>query len=164
MKPTRTAVTVDEVVANAFPVAEDDDREFDVFISHATEDGDARVRPLAEAFRDRGPAVSYDEFELRLGDSLRRKIDAGLARSRFGVVVLSPALLPKNWTQYGLDGLVSREMDVEQIILPIWHHLGNDDLLRRCPALVDKVALQSVTRTIDEMASENRRSGARRSL
>jgi hypothetical protein len=57
----------------------------------ATEDKDALVRPLAEVLRERGLAVWYDEFELRLGDSLRRKIDAGPARSRFGVAVLSPA-------------------------------------------------------------------------
>ncbi|WP_374312879.1 toll/interleukin-1 receptor domain-containing protein [Dongia sp.] len=38
-----------------------------------------------------GLAVWYDEFELRTGDSLRRKIDGGIARSRFGVVVLSQA-------------------------------------------------------------------------
>jgi hypothetical protein len=154
MKPTRTATTVDDVVENAFSMGDDDDREFDVFISHATEDKDVLVRPLAESLRDRGLAVWFDEFEMRLGDSLRRKIDAGLARSRFGVVVLSPAFLRKNWTQYELDGLVSREMDGEQVILPIWHQLTKDELLRRSPSLVDKVALQSATSTVDEMAAE----------
>jgi hypothetical protein len=46
----------------------------------------------------------------RIGDSLRRKIDAGIARTRFGVVVLSHAFFAKNWSQYELDGLVVREM------------------------------------------------------
>ena len=70
-------------------------REYDVFISHATEDKDSVVRPLAHALRDGGLSVWYDEFELRIGDSLRRKIDTGLAKSRFGVVVLSRSFFGK---------------------------------------------------------------------
>lgn len=154
MKATREALTVSDVVENAFALVDDDGREFDVFVSHAGEDKEALVRPLAKALRDRGLAVWYDEFEMRLGDSLRQKIDAGLARSRFGVVVLSPSFLRKNWTRYELDGLVSREMNGEQIILPIWHQLSKDDLLRHSPSLVDKVALQSALATVEEMADE----------
>ena len=45
-------------------------------------------------------------------------------------------------------------MGGEQIILPIWHQLAKDDLLRRPPSLVDEVALRSANSTIDEMASE----------
>lgn len=55
-------------------------------------------RPLANALRQKGLRVWYDEFELRLGDSLRRKIDEGIARSVFGIVVLSPAFFAKKWT------------------------------------------------------------------
>ena len=71
----------------------DDNTEYlyDVFISHATEDKDDIVRPLAEALINQNLRVWYDEFELRLGDSLRRKIDVGLTQSRFGIVVLSHA-------------------------------------------------------------------------
>jgi hypothetical protein len=50
------------------------DREFDVFISHASEDKDAVVRPLASALRKARLNVWYDEFELRIGDSLRKKM------------------------------------------------------------------------------------------
>jgi len=64
-------------------------REYDVFISHASEDKDDVVRPLAHALQDGGLKVWYDEFELKIGDSLRRKIDSGLAKSRFGIVALS---------------------------------------------------------------------------
>lgn len=60
-----------------------EDRDFDVFISHASEDKATVVRPLAEALTDLDVDVWYDEFELRIGDSLRRKIDHGIARSRF---------------------------------------------------------------------------------
>src|SRR5690606_41724243 len=66
-----------------------DIREHDVFISHASEDKDEIVRPLAIALRNAGLSVWYDEFELKIGDSLRQKIDKGLSKSRFGIVVLS---------------------------------------------------------------------------
>lgn len=94
-------------------------REYDVFISHASEDKDAVVRPLANALRNGGLRVWFDEFELRIGDSLRRKIDHGLATSRFGVVVLSHAFFGKGWTNYELDGIVTRTVSGEQVILPI---------------------------------------------
>ena len=92
---------------------------YDVFISHATEDKDEVARPLANALTAEGLQVWYDEFELRIGDSIRRKIDSGLARSRFGVVIISPFFFAKNWPQYELDGLVTREMTGQQEILPL---------------------------------------------
>lgn len=73
-------------------------KEYDVFISHASEDKDDIVRPMANALVSEGLTVWYDEFELRIGDSLRRKIDRGLAKSRVGLVVLSHAFIAKGWT------------------------------------------------------------------
>ena len=67
----------------------------DAFISHATEDKDVVVRPLAQALIDQNLRVWYDDFELRIGDSLRREIDRGIAHSRFGIVVLVTRLFPK---------------------------------------------------------------------
>lgn len=84
---------------------------YDVFICHASEDKDDLARPLANALKDLHVEVWFDEFSLKVGDSLRRSIDRGLARSRFAVVVLSPAFFRKNWPQRELDGLVAREMD-----------------------------------------------------
>ncbi len=78
---------------------------WDIFISHASEDKDTVARPLAERLRSLGLRVWYDEFTLSLGDSLRQSIDYGLANSRFGVAVLSPNCLTKNWSKKELDGL-----------------------------------------------------------
>lgn len=82
----------------------------DFFISHASEDKEAVARPLADELKARGFRVWLDEFELRLGDSLRAKIDEGLRVSRFGVVILSPAFFSKRWPQQELNGLAAREM------------------------------------------------------
>lgn len=130
------------------------EREFDVFISHATEDKDGLVRPLADALVSHNLNVWYDEFELKLGDSLRRKIDAGLANSRFGVVVLSHAFFAKNWPQYELDGLVSREMTGEQVILPLWHKISKSEVIAKSPSLADKVARNTSDFTVNEIAKE----------
>jgi len=127
---------------------------YDVFISHATEDKDVVVRPLARELIAQGLRVWYDEFELRIGDSLRRKIDAGLAQSRFGVVVLSQAFLAKNWPQYELDGLVTAEIAGKQVILPLWHRITKHQLIERCPSLADKVARSTAELTIEEIAAE----------
>ena len=67
---------------------------YDAFICHASEDKDELVRPLAVALEEHHLKVWYDEFTLRPGDSLRRSVDAGLARSRFGIVVISRAGRP----------------------------------------------------------------------
>src|SRR5439155_4565738 len=94
---------------------------YDAFISHATEDKEKVVKPLANALTRMKYRVWYDEFELRVGDSLRQSIDKGLVNSRFGIVVLSPAFFAKNWPKYELNGIVAREMDGNKVILTIWY-------------------------------------------
>ena len=126
----------------------------DAFISHATENKDDVVRPLAQALIDQNLRVWYDEFELRIGDSLRRKIDKGLAQSRFGIVVLSHAFFQKNWPQYELDGLVTREMAGEQVILPLWHRITKEEIISHSPSLADKIARNTSNSTIAEIAQE----------
>ena len=127
---------------------------YDVFISHATENKDEIVRPLAEALIGQNLRVWYDEFELRIGDSLRRKIDAGLTQSRFGIVVLSHAFFEKNWPQYELDGLVTREMTGDQVILPLWHRITKEEIISHSPSLADKIARNTSNSTIAEIAQE----------
>ena len=131
-----------------------DERVFDVFISHTSEDKDEVVRPLATALRDAGLKVWYDEFELRIGDSLRRKIDKGLASSRFGVVVLSRDFFGRGWPEYELDGLVTRTVSGEQVLLPVWHNVTKREVMDHSPPLADRVARSTATHTVEEIAAE----------
>ena len=130
------------------------DNQYDVFISHATEDKDEIVRPLADALIARNVRVWYDEFELRIGDSLNGKIDEGLANSRFGIVVLSHAFFQKNWAQRELNALVAREMADEAVILPLWHKITGNEIMAYSPGLTDKIALNTSNFTINEIAQE----------
>jgi hypothetical protein len=129
-------------------------RAHDVFISHASEDKEAVVRPLAAALIAEGLDVWYDEFELKIGDSLRRKIDQGLANSRVGLVVLSHSFIAKGWTNYELDGIVTRSVSGEQVLLPIWHNISKQEVVAYSPSLADKVARSTATHTVEEIAKE----------
>jgi TIR domain len=113
------------------------------------------VRPLAHALRTRDVEVWYDEFVLKIGDSLRRKIDKGLIASQFGVVVLSPSFFGKGWPNHELDGLVTREVaGNRQLILPIWHKVTKADVVSYSPSLADKVARSTADATMEELADE----------
>ena len=142
----------------------------ELFISHASEDKDGIARPLANELRRRGHSVWFDEYELVLGDSLRRNIDRGLAQSTVGVVVLSHAFFAKPWPQRELDGLVARMTSGEEnVILPIWHELTHSDLVGYSPPLADLLAAssdQGVESLADqiELALERRHLHIRRSL
>jgi len=119
------------------------DLEHDCFICHASEDKESFVRELAITLSNKGLKVWYDEFTLTLGDSLRRKIDYGLANSRYGIVVLSKYFFEKKWPQDELDGLVARERLGKKIILPIWHGVTREDVERFSPILAGRVAVST---------------------
>ncbi len=73
---------------------------YDVFICHASEEKDDFVRPLAHRLKENQIEVWYDEFSLKVGDSLRRSIDLGLSKCRYGIVVLSKSFFRKEWPQW----------------------------------------------------------------
>lgn len=112
------------------------------------------MRPLAIALQLEGLTVWYDEFELKIGDSLRRKIDKGLANSRFGIVVLSKDFIKKGWTNYELDGIITKSLTGEQVVLPIWHNITKKEVIDFSPSLADKLARNTSAYTVDEIARE----------
>ncbi|MEU6272711.1 DUF1883 domain-containing protein [Streptomyces populi] len=127
---------------------------WDIFISHASEDKDAVARPLRDALTRLGVTVWLDEAQMRIGHSLRRKIDEGIRSSRYGVVILSDSFFAKGWTNHELDGLVTRNVAGEQSLLPIWRNLSAADVRRYSPSLADKVAMSTGDYSIDEIAEQ----------
>jgi hypothetical protein len=126
----------------------------DVFISHAWEDK-AYARPLAEHLRAEGITVWFDEYELKFGDSLRRRIEDGLKHSRHGLVILSPDFFKKDWPQRELDALFSLET-TERRILPLLHGLSLDELKQHAPLLADKFSLPT-SKGLGAIANEIKR-------
>ena len=122
-----------------------------LFISHASEDKESFVDPLAHALRKKGIPLWYDAFSLRAGDSLRHSIDRGLAQCTAGLVVPSPAFFLKAWPQRELDALYSAEIAGRTRLVPIWHQLGLAEVAAASPLLADRVAIRS-TAGIDAVA------------
>lgn len=135
-------------------IDEFDGRTWDVFLSHASEDKAAVALPLAQALQDRGVSVWLDKAELRIGDSLRRRIDRGIRSSRFAAVVLSDAYFAKGWPQYELDGIVTLTVDGQQNLLPVWHNIDRDTVIAHSPSLADKFARSTRDTEIDAIAAE----------
>jgi len=133
---------------------EPDEIGYDAFISHASEDKQEFVKPLAEKLIGLGLKIWYDEFELKVGDSLRGSINSGLVNSKYGIVVLSKNFFLENWPQYELNGLTAREIDGRKVILPIWYGIDKRDILKYSPSLADKIAIDSSKKTIPEIATE----------
>lgn len=155
-RTSRSSVSPVRVVGeNVQEIFGDDPKDYDVFISHASPDKDAIVRPLAGALREGGLEVWYDEFTMRVGDSLRRKIDQGIRSARFGIVVLSPSFLQgRPWTEHELDGIVNAYIYDRQVLLPIWHNVDRDDVMSYSPSLADKVALSTATMSVGDIAAD----------
>jgi hypothetical protein len=118
--------------------------EIDLFISHASEDKEQFARPLVAELGKHGLRVWFDEAELRVGDSLIQKIDDGLRRSRYGVVILSTAFFAKQWPRAELDALANRQIDTgEVVILPIWLEVSAEDVRAYSPLLASLYALEA---------------------
>lgn len=114
---------------------------WDLFISHASEDKDDVVRPLARMLAEGGVRVWFDEMTLRIGDSLRQKIDEGLAHSKHGLVLLSDSFFAKQWPAMELDALIALGSDKRRRILPVWHKVGYEEVASFSPLLAGRLAL-----------------------
>ena len=127
-------------------------KKWDVFLAHASEDKNSFVRPLAVSLNQLGTEVWFDEFSLRIGDSLSRSIDHGLANSHFGIVVISPNFIGQAWPERELSGLVSREIDQGRVIIPVWHRVTRKQVLDFSPTLADKLAVRTENLTAQDVA------------
>jgi len=134
---------------------------WDCFVSHASEDKEAIVRPLAEELKRRGLRVWYDEFELEVGDSLSEKIDEGLSESHHGIVILSQSFFEKDWSKKELAGLTATEDGRPNRILPVWHQITKQKVAAHSPTLADRKAATAIEAEplADELISAMERRG-----
>ncbi len=130
--------------------------EYDVFISHATEDKDSFVDEFVDELRKLGIKVWYDTTEIKWGDSMRKRIDDGLRKSKFGIAILSPNYIAdgKYWTKAEFDGLFQLESINGKTLLPIWHNLTKQKVMEFSPIVANKKALTTAMMTAKEIAIE----------
>lgn len=129
-------------------------KQYHVFLSHASEDKKDFVEPFADALIKEGLTVWFDKFELKIGNSLRESIDYGLKNSKYGIVVLSEHFFNKQWTQKELNGLFAKEVSGEKVILPLWHKISKNEVLNYSPMIADIKALNTSDFTYEELAKE----------
>jgi hypothetical protein len=112
------------------------------FISHDSRDKESIAKPLALKLAGLGIRVWYDEFSLKIGDSLRESIEKGIRETNFCILVITKNFLTnKGWTKAEFNSVFTREiLQKEKIILPIWHDVSPQDVYEYSPSLVDRLA------------------------
>ena len=79
--------------------------------------------------------------------------------------MISRDFISKGWTNYELDGLITKAVNGEQTMLPIWHNVTKREVINYSPSLADKLARSTTDFTVEEIADEiadliNERKGA----
>lgn len=90
------------------------------FLSHATEDKERFAVPFAVALRAKGIDVWVDQWEIKAGDSLVKKVfTGGIDEASIFIVVLSPISITKPWVSEELDAAVVRKIEGSCKIIPV---------------------------------------------
>lgn len=130
------------------------EKEYDVFISHASEDKSDFVEPLARALQVAGIKTWYDSDQIGWGQSIRQSIDKGLVNSRFCIVILSPNFLKKYWTNYELNGIFQKDAITDgSIVLPVWHKVTREEIQQKNLTLTDMLAMNTALHTIEDIVN-----------
>jgi len=67
---------------------------------------------------------------------------------------LSKDFIKKGWTNYELDGIITKVVTGEQVVLPIWHNITKQEVIDFSPSLADKLARNTSSSTVEEIANE----------
>jgi len=114
------------------------------FISHDSRDKSNIAEPLALQLLKFMCPVWYDEFSLKVGDSLRASIEQGLRECPKCVLVLTPNFLSnEGWSKREYDTIFTRELvEKNNVILPVWSGVTAADVYKYSPILADRVSVQ----------------------
>jgi hypothetical protein len=114
----------------------------DIFLCHAWDDRAGAAKELHDLLEARGVKVWFSEKDVVLGTSLLREIDKGLAKSRVGIVLVTPALLRR----VQQEGIADKELSVllaRDLLVPIVHNTTYDALREVSPMLASRSGLST---------------------
>jgi TIR domain len=113
------------------------------FISHDSRDKELIAKKLAYGLNSRLCFVWYDEYSLKIGDSLRESIEKGIKEAKKCILVLTTNYLNNpGWGKKEFDSIFTRELiKKEKIVLPIWFGVTKDEVYEYSPSLADTFAL-----------------------
>lgn len=110
--------------------------EYDVFVSHANANKQSFVDSLYDQLNRLRIRIWYDSTEIDWGDGLKEKIQEGLSKCRFGIVILSPEFIDRKWTNQELTELLTRQNEShEKVVLPLLYNLTVNQMKEQYPVL-----------------------------
>lgn len=125
----------------------------DVFLCHAWDDRQGAAKELHDLLESRGVSVWFSEKDVALGTPLLREIDKGLAKSRFGIVLVTPALLRRLPAEGIADKELSALLAREQLV-PIVHNTTYEALRNVSPLLGSRSGLSTAEEPMADVAAK----------
>ncbi|WP_354061989.1 MULTISPECIES: toll/interleukin-1 receptor domain-containing protein [unclassified Bradyrhizobium] len=125
----------------------------DVFLCHAWDDRQAAAKELHDLLESRGVRVWFSEKDVVLGTSLLREIDKGLAKSRVGIVLVTPALLQR----VRAEGIAEKELSAllaRDLLVPIVHGTTYEALRDVSPLLGSRSGLSTADNSMADVAAK----------
>ncbi len=125
----------------------------DVFLCHAWDDRKGVAKELHDLLESRGVSVWFSEKDVLLGAPLLREIDKGLAKSRVGIVLVTPALLRR----VAAEGIADKELSAllaRDLLVPIVHDTTYEALREVSPLLGSRSGLSTAEQPIADIAAK----------
>ena len=123
----------------------------DVFLCHAWDDRKGTAKELHDHLEARGVSVWFSEKDVPLGTPLLREIDKGLARSRVGIVLVTPALLRR----LEGEGIADKELSAllaRDLLVPVVHETTYETLREVSPLLGSRSGLNTAEDSLATVA------------
>lgn len=125
----------------------------DVFLCHAWDDRQGAAKDLHDLLESLGVSVWFSEKDVALGTPLLREIDRGLAKSRVGIVLVTPALLRRiqgeGIAEKELSALLARDQ-----LVPIVHDTTYEALREVSPLLGSRSGLSTAENPMTDVAAK----------
>lgn len=113
-------------------------KQYDVFISHASRDKSDYVESLYMTLRRLGINIFYDTESISWGDNWKQAILNGTSVSEFAIIVISENFFGREWTERELYEFLQRQNERGQkIVLPLLHNITRDQLKEHYPELYE---------------------------
>lgn len=125
----------------------------DAFLCHAWDDRQGAAKELHDLLEARGVRVWFSERDVGLGVPLMRAIDKGLAASRVGIVLVTPAMLRRLPNEGIADKELSALLAGERLV-PVVHQTTFEKLRDVSPLLASRSGLSTAEETMAEVAAK----------
>lgn len=125
----------------------------DVFLCHAWDDRQGAAKELHDILESKGVTVWFSEKDVLLGSPLLREIDKGLAKSRMGIVLVTPSFLKRVQNA----GVAEKELSAllaQDLLIPIVHNTTFEDLREVSPLLGSRSGLDTAEEPMEDIAAK----------